>query len=220
MIKTEADKIITRLKNACTFNRFDEPGVLAEYTKYLLKNDFRTMNKAIDDALEEESRNVPSISLLAKCYKKYAGNKPSVTAPVNEEYCDVCDDKGFIMITEMRKFNEEDEKTPFQFIAYCPFCEVGRSYAYDGRKNSKFPTDYCIYPITHYFDGSMIATMKKHNREHQKQRQSGKRMTPEEIKALLKNAKNIGQNIPELMSWERGDAWEPPEEDDDEQCPF
>jgi len=218
MIKTEADKIITRLKNACTFNRFDEPGVLAEYTKYLLKNDFRTMNKAIDDALEEESRNVPPISMLAKFYKKHAENKEVTT--VNEEYCDVCDDKGFLLITEMRQISDDAEKEPFKFIAYCPFCSVGRTYAYDGRKCSKFPTEYCINPLTQYFDDTMIASIRKHNRELRKRRQSGRKMTAAEIKALLANAKNIAQEIPELRPWERGDAWEPPEEDDDEQCPF
>ena len=66
MTYEQAERLVERLKNACTFHRFEEPGVNAEYIRFLMKYDHDSMSEAIDAAIEEVSRNVPAISVLAK----------------------------------------------------------------------------------------------------------------------------------------------------------
>ena len=66
MTYEQAERLVNRLKNACTFHRFEEPGVNAEYIRFLMKYDHDRMSEAIDIAIEEDSRNVPAISALAK----------------------------------------------------------------------------------------------------------------------------------------------------------
>lgn len=103
MLETQAERLIERLKSACTYHRFDEPRVHAEYIRFLMRHDFERMDEAIDLALEEESRNVPAISLISKKYHEI-NERPRRKADVqNQEYCAVCDDKGFILMTKYIK---------------------------------------------------------------------------------------------------------------------
>ena len=168
MTQAEADKIIERLKNGCVYHRFDEPGVYAEYVRTLTKYDYKLMDKAIDAALEEDSRNVPPKSALVKAYKKIAEENKTGTITVrNEQYCDVCDDKGFVLMTEIKECGKNGEKLPYQYVLYCPFCDIGRSQAYDSRKCSEpeHKSEYFVPPLTQYFDNAVIASMQRANRE-------------------------------------------------------
>ena len=64
MTRTQAEKLVERLKSACIFNRFDEPGVYMEYIRALAQYDYDRMDEAIDEIIEEDSRNVPPISCV------------------------------------------------------------------------------------------------------------------------------------------------------------
>lgn len=163
-MQDEIDLIIERLKNGCTYHRFDEPGVVMEYVRILGKYSYRLMNKAVDIVLEEDSRNVPPISALVKAYKKIEEEDRSRNTcgieVKNAEYCAVCDDKGFILMTKYIK--NGDEELPYQYVLYCPFCAVGRSHAFDGSQcKEKIP--YKVPPLTKYFDEEGIEALRDAN---------------------------------------------------------
>jgi len=161
MIAEQADRLIERLKSACTYHKFDEPKVYAEYVRFLVRHDYDTMDEAIDLALEEESRNVPAISLISKKYREI-NERPRRKADVqNQEYCAVCDDKGFILMTKYIK--NGDEQLPYQYVLYCPFCAVGRTHAYDGRQGIKHKSPYYVPPLTKYFDDEGIEALREAN---------------------------------------------------------
>jgi hypothetical protein len=210
MTRAEADKIIKRLSDGCIYHRFDEPGVMAEYQRFLLKFSFDIMARVVDEIFEEDSKNVPPISVLVKTYKKLSGTNIGSLPAKNEQYCEVCADNGLVLMTEVK------DKMPYQYALYCPFCNIGRSFAYDGRNCKDHKSEYIIPPLTQYFDNAAIADMKRRNR----QKQAESKMTLSEIAELFRNTKITGLDIPELKTWERGDAWEPPENEDDAECPF
>lgn len=161
MLETQAERLIERLKSACTYHRFDEPRVHAEYIRFLMRHDFERMDEAIDLALEEESRNVPAISLISKKYHEI-NERPRRKADVqNQEYCAVCDDKGFVLMTKYIK--NGDEQLPYQYVLYCPFCAVGRTHAYDGRQGIKHKSPYYVPPLTKYFDDEGIEALREAN---------------------------------------------------------
>jgi hypothetical protein len=193
MTPVEADKIIDRLINGCVWNRFDEPGVQSEYHKALLRHNYGLMDKAVDSALEEDSKNVPPISALVKTYKRLSEDAAALPAK-NETYCEVCDNKGFVLMTEVRKNGNKD--LLYQFILHCPFCAVGMSRAYDGRQG-KVKSEYIIPPLTQYFDNEAIAVMRRENRCKREQQQSGK----VDIVNLP-----IGNEMPQVKAWEVSDA--------------
>ena len=171
MTQVEVDKIIDRLKNACTYHRFGEAGVYAEYVKALRGCNYWTLDKAIDDIIAEDSRNAPPISALIKAYHKRAEEGRSGRIETkNTQYCDVCDDKGYIIMTKMEDIGG-GERLPYQYVLYCPFCEVGLAQAWDGRKRTD-PHGKCnsyVEPLTKYFDDAAIDEMRKNNREKRKQ---------------------------------------------------
>lgn len=160
MLETQAERLIERLKSACTYHRFDEPRVHAEYIRFLMRHDFERMDEAIDLALEEESRNVPAISLISKKYHEI-NNRPRRKADVqNQEYCAVCDNKGFVLMAKYIK--NGDEELPYQYVLYCPFCAVGRTHAFDGSQcKEKIP--YKVPPLTKYFDDEGIEALREAN---------------------------------------------------------
>ena len=169
-MQDEIDLIIERLKNGCTYHRFDEPGVVMEYVRILGKYSYRLMNKAVDIVLEEDSRNVPPISALVKAYKKIEEEDRSRNTcgieVKNAEYCAVCDDKGFVLMTKYIK--NGDEQLPYQYVLYCPFCAVGRSHAYDGRQGIKHKSPYYVPPLTKYFDDEGIEALREANLKRRK----------------------------------------------------
>lgn len=166
MLAEQADRLIERLKSACTYHKFDEPKVYAEYVRFLVRHDYDTMDEAIDLALEEESRNVPAISLISKKYHEI-NERPRRKADVqNQEYCAVCDDKGFVLMTKYIK--NGGEELPYQYVLYCPFCAVGRTHAYDGRQGIKHKSPYYVPPLTKYFDDEGIEALREANLKRRK----------------------------------------------------
>ena len=162
MTRAEVDKIIERLKNGCIYHRFDEPGVYAEYVRVMVQYSFAIMNRAVNALIEEDSQRAPAISALIKAYRRleeeYRTNQDVIK---NEEYCDVCDDKGFVLMTKYIK--NGDEQLPYQYVLYCPFCAVGRTHAYDGRQGIKHKSPYYAPPLTKYFDDEGIEALREAN---------------------------------------------------------
>lgn len=191
MTVAEADKIIERLTNACNWHRFDEPGVYEEYKRRLMKYGFAQMDAAVDAVVEKDSRNVPPISELIKACKEH---RQTVAEVHNETHCDVCNDKGYVMLTEMAQSG--DLQIPYEYVYYCPYCAVGCAQAYTSR------------PITDVLDDQAIARLK-HSNAHPHV------MTDAEKEALRKKLESIGLRLPAAL--DRGDAWEG---DANEQCPF
>ena len=185
MMRTQAEKLVERLKNACTFNRFDEPGVYAEYIRALARYDYDRMEEAIDAAIEDDSRNVPPISALIKKYRETTESRVNVK---NEEYCAVCDDKGFVMM------KEQDPKTKnlYEYVLYCPFCNIGRAQAYDGRSISdiKHRSPYYVPPITEYFGDEGIQALREANMKRRRENMDVKR-------PVEKAVQSIGKEIPD-----------------------
>ena len=188
MTRTQAERLVERLKNACTFHRFDEPGVYAEYIRALAWYDYDRMEEAIDAAIEDDSRNVPPISALIKNYKEAFKKSTSARIDIkNEQYCSVCDDKGFVMM------KEQDLKTKnlYEYVLYCPFCNTGRAQAYDGRSISdiKHRSPYYVPPITEYFGDEGIQALRETNLKRRAERSESVRLAKRELQA-------VGKRIP------------------------
>jgi hypothetical protein len=185
MKTSESLKIISRLKSAFVYNKFDEDGVTDEYQRFLTKYSYQAVNSAIDAIVESDSKNVPPISALIKIIKESC--KPSKLDITNPEHCEICNDKGFLIMAE----NESKlDNMPYQYVLHC-ICLVGMSMTYDG-KNCKNQSPYIIPPVTKYYDDYGIEQVKKANRK----------------KANTKEFPKIGKSMPELKPFERGDAWE------------
>jgi len=159
MTYEQAERLIERLKNACTYHRFDEPGVHAEYMRFLMRHDYDRMNEAIDAAIEEYSRDVPAISILAKKYRELREAPKNNVSIQNKEYCSVCDDKGFVLMKE----RDNDSGNWYEYVLYCPFCAVGRSFAYDGGQCKDRKSQYRVPPVTEYFGDEGIQAMREEN---------------------------------------------------------
>ena len=185
MTYEQAERLVERLKNACTFHRFEEPGVNAEYIRFLMKYDHDRMSKAIDTAIEEDSRKVPAISVLAKKYRETTESRVNVK---NEEYCAVCDDKGFVLMKE----KQSDTGLIYEFVLYCPFCPVGRDRAYDGRNISdkEHRSPYYVPPVTKYFSDEGIQAMREANMKRRRENMDVKR-------PVEKAVQSIGKEIPD-----------------------
>jgi len=197
MTRTQADELVERLKCACTFNRFDEPGVYTEYIRFLARHDYDRMEQAIDAAIEEDSRNVPAISVLAKKYKAI-GEVPKIRANIrNEEYCAVCDDRGFVLMKEM----EPTSGNIYEYVLYCPFCAVGRANAYDGRQCKDHKSPYYVPPLTDYFDDEGIEALREANLAKRKSRSETFRPIQDELRA-------IGKEMPKVPETELQDDFE------------
>ena len=185
MTKNQAETLVERLKNACNFHRFDEPGVYVEYVRALARFDYDRMEEAIDSAIEDDSRNVPPISALIKKYRETTESRVNVK---NEEYCAVCDDKGFVLMKE----KQSDTGLIYEFVLYCPFCSVGRSWAYDGRNISdkKHRSPYYVPPVTKYFSDEGIQALRETNL---KRRAEGS----ESVRLAKKELQTVGKSIPD-----------------------
>ena len=194
MTYEQAERLVNRLKNACTFHRFEEPGVNAEYIRFLMKYDHDRMSEAIDIAIEEDSRNVPAISVLAKKYRDTTKRSKLVQ---NEDYCDVCDDKGFVLMKE----KQSDTGLIYEFVLYCPFCPVGRSWAYDGRSISdkKHRSPYYVPPITEYFGDEGIQALREANLKRRAERSESTRLVKKELQA-------VGKSIPDGWQYDTDDV--------------
>lgn len=194
MTYEQAERLVDRLKNACTFHRFEEPGVNAEYIRFLMKYDHDRMSEAIDIAIREDSRNVPAISVLAKKYRETSKSRVNVK---NEEYCAVCDDKGFVLMKE----KQTDTGLTYEFVLYCPFCPVGRARAYDGRNISdkKHRSPYYVPPITEYFGDEGIQALRETNLKRRAERSESVRLAKKELQA-------VGKSIPDGWQYDTDDV--------------
>ena len=185
MTRTQAERLVERLKNACTFHRFDEPGVHAEYMRFLMRYDFDRMNEAIDAAIEEYSRDVPAISILAKKYRELRETPRNNANIQNEQYCPVCDDRGFVTMKE----RDNDTGNLYEYVLHCPFCAVGRSFAYDGGQCKDRKSQYKVPPVTEYFGDEGIQALREENLRRRAMRTKAAR--PEKA-----DFQKIGKNIP------------------------
>jgi hypothetical protein len=205
MTTSEISKTIERLKSAFNFHRFNEDGVTEEYQRFLSRHNFQQINSAIDNLIESDSQRVPPISAIIKTLKE--SNKPGAVEVRNPEYCAICDNKGFILMTEIES-NLDDK--PYQYVLHCT-CLVGKSLTYDGKNCKKGEQSPYIIPcITEYFDDYAIDQMKKANRQKYK-------MTSSDRQAIKDQLGKFGIRMPDLKPHEveKGDAWE-----SDEPCPF
>lgn len=182
MTRTQAEKLVERLKSACIFNRFDEPGVYMEYIRALARYDYDRMEEAIDAAIEDDSRNVPPISALIKKYRETTESSVNVK---NEEYCAVCDDKGFVLMKE----KQSDTGLIYEFVLYCPFCPVGRDQAYDGRNISdkEHRSPYYVPPVTKYFSDEGIQALRETNLKRRAERSESVRLAKKELQTVGKS---------------------------------
>jgi hypothetical protein len=172
--KDDAEVIVDRLKNGCTYHRFDEPGVWSEYIRYLCRQNYSLMDKAVDKALEDDCRNAPTISQLNRAYETLQKSRQSIEVR-NEEYCPVCDDKGFVLMKEQagERFCVSGKPIEYEYVLYCPFCPLGMSQAYDGSQ-CKEKSLYKCEPLTKYFDEHSINEFKRKNiekKEHKDERE-------------------------------------------------
>lgn len=198
MTSDEALSIIERLKNGCIFHRFDEPGVHAEYVRAISKYNFQAMNKAVDLIFASDSKNVPAISLLIKTCKGIGVNR-TVGEVKNTEWCDVCNDRGFILIGELLPVSET-EKSEYKVVYYCPFCQMGSQFNYDGSQLSKERSEYKTDPITSIFDDTAIKTLRRENRKVRAKNQAGRDLRKKE--KLKGKFASVGKTIPVLKEWE------------------
>lgn len=188
MTTPESYKIISRLKSAFSFNRFDDEGVLEEYQHFLVKYSFPIINAAIDVLIESDSQRVPPISAIIKTVKEL--NKPTTTIVSNPEYCNICDNKGFILMTETE--SKLDDR-PYQYALHCT-CRIGMSQVYEGKNCKDHKTPYRVPCVTEYFDDYNVEKMK--------------RLTSQEKRDIQRQLTGIGFKIPEARFYEKGDAWE------------
>ncbi|NLG89789.1 MAG: hypothetical protein GX494_11395 [Clostridiaceae bacterium] len=188
MTQDQAEILVDRLKNACVFHRFDEPGVYLEYARIIAQYDYDRMKAAIDEIIEEDSRNVPAISLLIKKYKGTSNAPKGQVEVKSDEYCAVCDDKGFVLMKE----KQSDTGLTYEFVLYCPFCPVGRSWAYDGRNISdkKHRSPYYVPPVTEYFGDEGIQALREANMKKRRENIDVKR-------PVEKAVQSIGKEIPD-----------------------
>jgi hypothetical protein len=204
MTLIEANKIIDRLANGCIWHRFDEPGVQQEYQKMLMRYEYSKMNNAVDALLETDSKNVPPLSALVKAFKE---NRQTTAEVANSLHCDVCNDKGFALITEYVK--NGNETLPYKYVLYCPFCTVGQSQAYNGNNCKDRKVNAVCEPLTKYYDEQAINEIRHANNHPHK-------LTDTEKETLRKTLVKIGLRMP--IALDRGDAWEG--DSDDDTCPF
>jgi hypothetical protein len=186
MTRTQAEKLVERLKSACIFNRFDEPGVYMEYIRALARYDYDRMEEAIDAAIEDDSRNVPPISALIKKYREIIKGPKDRAHVQNEKYCAVCDDRGFVMMKE----KDRESGRIYEYVLYCPFCAVGRSWAYDGNQCKNHKSPYKVPPLTEYFGDEGIQALREANLKRRAERAETVRHTSQELQT-------IGKSIPD-----------------------
>lgn len=197
MTNNEFDKIVVRLSDAFSFNRFSESGVIQEYKRALMKYGFDQMNQAIDHLVEStDGKNSPAIGTLIKACKE---NPRPATQITNDTHCDVCEDRGFVLVTE------KVEGLPYQFALYCPFCRVGQAQAYNGNNCKDNKCNAVCEPLTKYYDEQTVERIKARNR-------SKASLQPEEREKIRQMLAKVGLKMPAAL--DRGDAWE------GEQCPF
>lgn len=128
---------------------------------------------------------------------------PTRNEVINKIYCPVCNDDGFIILTEHIKVGEDKEgnpiKMPYQFAYHCPFCEAGKQYAYNGQ-NCEEKSNYIIPPVTDVLPDGAIEDIKKTNLRRKKQNAERK------AERAIKDIKDITNN--RIGKYMPGDAYE------------
>lgn len=202
MTSQEFDRIIKRLSGGFTYNKFSEADVIGEYKRALMRYGFEQMNRAVDNLIETtDGKNVPPIGLLIKTCRD---NKPSTADVCNNVHCDVCNDKGYVLMVEYTK--NGNEQLPYQTVYYCPYCQVGQAQAYNGNNSKDHKVNAVCHPITSIMDDQAIKQMRYDNNHP-------KKMTDKEKETLRKKLHKTGLRMP--VALDRGDVWE-----GDIACPF
>lgn len=199
MTQEEAQSLVVKLNgNFNTYGKLDNLDDVVAYKRTLLKYDYKKMNSVIENLIDNDDRKdcgtLPATPYLIRKYK----DQRSATAEVtNSVHCDVCNDKGFMLITESVK--NGNEQLPYQTVYYCPFCRVGQAQAYNGNDSKEHKCNAVCFPITQILDEQAIEQMRYSNNHP-------KRMTDTEKEALRKKLYKIGLPLPKAL--DRGDAWE------------
>ncbi|MCX8132109.1 MAG: hypothetical protein N3I35_18670 [Clostridia bacterium] len=157
----EAVRILKRLESLWIKCPFEErPGQKEEYAQFLLKYDYKTMDKAIDISATQ-AKFFPTLAELTEAYisaqEQIRSNRESQS---EQQMCYVCMNKGFIShkinVYEMA----DGRKAPLEYILYCTECEKGETFKYDGRNCKDHKTNYITEPVNKYFD---IESLKAKN---------------------------------------------------------
>jgi len=199
MTSEEAQSLVTKLSgNFNTYGKLDNLDDVVAYKRTLLKYDYKKMNAIIENLIDNDDRKdcgtLPATPYLIKKYKEQRIASIEVH---NEIHCDVCNDKGYVLMTEYIK--NGNEQLPYQVVYYCPYCPVGQAQAYNGNNCKERKTDAVCHPITSVLDEQAINQMRYANNHP-------KRMTDGEKEALRKKLYKIGLPLPKAL--DRGDAWE------------
>ena len=186
MTMSETNVLVDVLKYACNYHRFSEPGVVEQYTKALIRMDFKRASLAIDTILKGDSRNVPAISEILSVYAN-----TGIAAYGNIEYCPYCDDKGIIFVKE--SFGEQ--KHIYEMLYYCPYCAMGEQYTYDG-STCKEKSPYRVHPITEVFCDEILNQIKTTNlsrkeKNKEKRKKHGNRNAYDKSRVLSFNLQNV-----------------------------
>ena len=209
----QVDEIIDKLKCEFSRHRFNEPGVVAGYTRKLINLNYERMKEAIDKIIEEDSTEVPALSVLLQRYKGIGKNNTR-TEIRNSKYCPTCHDRGFILLKEQVKVGEDEESNPiystYEFAYYCPFCSVGSQYEYDGRQCREWKTDYVMKPITEVLPEEVLNDMRKTNLKWKQQNEKSR--AERNSKDVRSITSSIGRDMPEVHHYDEdfipGDAYE------------
>ncbi len=200
----ELKEIINKIKDGFNYHRFGESGVTKEYMKRLAKLNYQRMDQVVDELIEENSREVPPISLLLQRYKGLGKNNARMEIR-NSKYCATCHDRGFVLLTEYVHVGlDEYGKTmdlPYQFVYYCPYCAVGTQYNYDGQQ-CREKSSYRIPAITEVLPEDVLNNMRKENLK--KKRQNEQSRDERKSRDLRSVTANIVKEVPEVSHYSDG----------------
>lgn len=192
----EVMQVINRMKDTCRYNGFSNPGTIQAYQRALGGLDFQATIIAVDKLMAEDSNNVPLVSDIVKVYRSNPRNKETT---LNQEHCDICNDKGYIL---MKERTEKYDNMESEFVLHC-ICPVGLEQKYEGSE-LKEKSKYRVPSVTEYFDGQALEEMKKSNRNRWK-------LSDEQKEHLRIQLRKLGITMPAHM--DKADPWEGEQEE-------
>ena len=203
MNKKQALEIIKKLESIYP-RGFASEFTKAEYAESLKKLDFAVMLKAIEKVKTEGIRKkdgtvnvsfLPSIAELCDVYRQLNAEKTPITK--NTEYCYVCRDNGFITL----KHKHDELGIDYEYAYYCPFCNAGKQYIYDGRDCNERKSPYYIEPLTSVLTDKEIDGLKQRNK-------AAKKIYADDKIRMQFDLQKIGKCMPKIsVSAESDDSW-------------
>ena len=98
----------------------------------------------------------------------------------------------------------------YEFLYYCPFCNAGKQYRYDGQQcKSDYKSSYRIPAITEVLPEDVLDNIRKENLK--KKRQNEQSRAERKLRDLRSVTANIGKEVPEVSYYDDfipGDAYE------------